>query len=346
MFDTTAPAAPADHSRTSTASRCAYTKRDSGTGAGTFANSTLYIMSRAGAALFGAGDLDEVALYNRALSAATIDEHYASYGTNRRPVARFTITPNRPEPNQTVTFNGSSSSDPDGTITKYEWDLDGNGSYETNTGTTPTATKTYTAERTGRREPAGDGQPDRHRHRDHTSLSSATRPDGRRSRRPRTRRISARRRSFNASASTDPDGTIAKYEWDLDGNGTYETDTGTTKTTTAAVRHGRHHRPSACASPTTAARRRPTTLPVTVNSGGVSNYGDAVLDTAGLVDYWRMGEPPARRSPTARARARHGVDGTTFGVPGAVPAIPTPPPASTASTTTAAPTSTCPARTS
>ena len=26
--------------------------------------------------------------------------------------------------------------------------------------------------------------------------------------------------TFNGSASSDPDGTIAKYEWDLDGNGT------------------------------------------------------------------------------------------------------------------------------
>ena len=37
--------------------------------------------------------------------------------------------------------------------------------------------------------------------------------------------------TFNGSASKDPDGTIAKYEWDLDGNGTYETNTGTTATT-------------------------------------------------------------------------------------------------------------------
>ncbi len=36
---------------------------------------------------------------------------------------------------------------------------------------------------------------------------------------------------FDASTSTDPDGSIVKYEWDLDGNGTYETNTGTTKTT-------------------------------------------------------------------------------------------------------------------
>ena len=37
--------------------------------------------------------------------------------------------------------------------------------------------------------------------------------------------------SFNGSGSADPDGSIAKYEWDLDGNGSYETDTGTTPTT-------------------------------------------------------------------------------------------------------------------
>ena len=32
------------------------------------------------------------------------------------------------------------------------------------------------------------------------------------------------------------------------------------------------------------------TVPLTVNGGGVSNYGDAVLDTPGLVGYWRLGE--------------------------------------------------------
>ena len=38
-----------------------FTKTESGTGAGNFANSSLYFMSRAGASLFGDGDLDEVA---------------------------------------------------------------------------------------------------------------------------------------------------------------------------------------------------------------------------------------------------------------------------------------------
>jgi YD repeat-containing protein len=32
--------------------------------------------------------------------------------------------------------------------------------------------------------------------------------------------------SFDASGSTDPDGTVKRYQWDLDGNGSYETDTG------------------------------------------------------------------------------------------------------------------------
>jgi hypothetical protein len=56
----------------------AYSKGASGTGAGPFANSTLYFMSRAGAGLFGAGDLDEVAIYNQALSAQTIAAHFAA----------------------------------------------------------------------------------------------------------------------------------------------------------------------------------------------------------------------------------------------------------------------------
>jgi uncharacterized protein YkwD len=37
--------------------------------------------------------------------------------------------------------------------------------------------------------------------------------------------------NFDASGSTDPDGAIAKFEWDLDGNGSFETNTGTTATT-------------------------------------------------------------------------------------------------------------------
>src|SRR5436853_3152738 len=38
--------------------------------------------------------------------------------------------------------------------------------------------------------------------------------------------------TFNGSASNDPDGSIAKWEWDLDGNGTYEVSSTTSSSTT------------------------------------------------------------------------------------------------------------------
>jgi hypothetical protein len=43
---------------------------------GNFANSTLNLMCRNGASLFGAGDLDELAVYKTALSEARIEAHY------------------------------------------------------------------------------------------------------------------------------------------------------------------------------------------------------------------------------------------------------------------------------
>jgi hypothetical protein len=54
------------------------TKGSSGTGAGNFANSTLYFMSRGGTTQFAPGTLDEVAIYNTALTATQIAAHYAA----------------------------------------------------------------------------------------------------------------------------------------------------------------------------------------------------------------------------------------------------------------------------
>ncbi|HEX7298614.1 MAG TPA: PKD domain-containing protein [Solirubrobacteraceae bacterium] len=211
----------------------AFTKTASGTGAGNFANSQLYFMSRGASALFGAGVLDEVAIYNRALSATTISDHYdgnTPQGT-QPPTASFTASPASPQTGQTVTFDASASSDPDGTVAKYEWDLDGNGSYETNTNATPTVTRTYPS----------SGPVDVHlrvtdnvgargtstrtvtitNHPPAASFTAAPNPA-----------TAGQAVTFDGSASSDPDGTVAKYEWDLDGNGTYETDTGATATAT------------------------------------------------------------------------------------------------------------------
>jgi hypothetical protein len=56
----------------------AISKGSSGTGAGNFANSTLDFMSRNGSSLFGAGTLDEVAIYKQALSATQVAQHFAA----------------------------------------------------------------------------------------------------------------------------------------------------------------------------------------------------------------------------------------------------------------------------
>lgn len=54
------------------------TKGSSGTGAGNFANSTLYFMSRGGTTQFAPATLDEVAIYDTALTASQIAAHYAA----------------------------------------------------------------------------------------------------------------------------------------------------------------------------------------------------------------------------------------------------------------------------
>ncbi len=60
---------------------------------GPFANSTLYLFSRDGNSLFGAGELQYLAIYDQPLSAATIFQHYYSYGG-----AEATAPPSEPPP--------------------------------------------------------------------------------------------------------------------------------------------------------------------------------------------------------------------------------------------------------
>jgi hypothetical protein len=91
--------------------------------------------------------------------------------------------------------------------------------------------------------------------------------------------------AFDGSASSDPDGTIAKYEWDLDGNGSFETSTGTTAsasriyTAAATLTVGLRVTDNDAAATT-------TTRSLVVNSA----YRTAVLGTAGIVDLWRLDE--------------------------------------------------------
>jgi PKD repeat protein len=212
-----------------------FSKAENGAGAGNFANASLNFMSRAGAGLYGPGDLDEVAIYDRALSLATIIGHYKLAAHNMPPEGSFTATPNPAPTNSTVSFDASGSSDVDGAVAKYEWDLDGNGTYETSTGATPTVTRSYSVpgdRLIGLRVSDAKG-----------ATGTTTRTLTIQNQLPTASFtatpnpvLSGVSTSFNASASKDPDGTIAKYEWDLDGNGSYETTSvGATTTTSYAT---------------------------------------------------------------------------------------------------------------
>ena len=127
---------------------------------------------------------------------------------------------------------------------------------------------------------------------------------------------------FDASASKDLDGTIVKYEWDLDGNGSYETDTGTTPSASrsyasaASINVGL--RVTDNTGNTGSAAR---TLTVEGSGGGSgANYQQSVLGTAGLVDYWRLDESSGSVFADSAGTSPASMLGApTLGVPGGVP---------------------------
>jgi PKD repeat protein len=119
---------------------------------------------------------------------------------------------------QAATFDATDSSDPDGTIVSYAWDLDDDGSFET-TGAHPSVAYATPGRRTVRLRVTDD---------DGASASAvATITVTNQAPRavialPASRKVNADL-AFDGSGSSDPDGSVALYEWDLDGDGSYET---------------------------------------------------------------------------------------------------------------------------
>jgi PGF-CTERM protein len=120
---------------------------------------------------------------------------------------------------ETVQLNASGSTGP---IVTYEWDLDGDGQYDDATGKTTTATfRTPGAKTVGVRVADDDGA---------TVTASETvtvnaAPTAQfavNGSEPEVNRTI----TFDASNSTDVDGTIVSYRWDLDGDGEYDDATG------------------------------------------------------------------------------------------------------------------------
>jgi N,N-dimethylformamidase beta subunit-like, C-terminal/Concanavalin A-like lectin/glucanases superfamily/PKD domain len=292
----------------------AVTQEGKGTGAGAFANSTLYLLSRGAKTLFGSGSLDDLAIYGGDLSAARIAEHFQDNGTDPRPTASFAPSPALPRPGQTVKLNAAASSYSKGSIKKYEWDLNGDGTYETTT-TTPTVTTSYATAQTvnvGLRVTDSNGgweyitQPVRvGEFPPEARLSVAPNPV-----------ITGQGATLNASGSTDQ-GLIKEYRWDLTGKGEYITSTGSTptlKTSFATV--GAHTVGVEVIDER--GLTATTTATVTVLEEGVSDYADAVLDTPGLLHYYPLGEAAGPTIHDGKGTTNGTIAGGTFGLEGAV----------------------------
>jgi PKD repeat protein len=122
----------------------------------------------------------------------------------------------------------SESSDADGTLASQAWDLDDDGQFDDGIGVT--AVRSFSKRGTylvHLRAIDNDGVSS---FATHTVDVSNRAPVAAFTVDPQTV-VTGEPSHFDAACSSDPDGTIKSYMWDLDGNGTFETDTGTTPTT-------------------------------------------------------------------------------------------------------------------
>jgi subtilisin-like proprotein convertase family protein len=123
-----------------------------------------------------------------------------------------------------ATLDGSTSDDPDGgAITSYEWETDGDDDFNDYTGPQPSVYFATPGSHTVKlRVTDGDGA---QRTATTTLNVIATTPPSPAFVATPNPVLAGQPVAFDAGGSTD-DGTIVRYEWDLDGNGSYETDGG------------------------------------------------------------------------------------------------------------------------
>ena len=138
------------------------------------------------------------------------------------PTASFVYSPTNPAVNEVVYFNASESSDDDGTIVAYNWDLgDGSSTSGINITHTYTGAGTYTVLLVVTDDSGNTGSTS-----NTVSVGENESPTASFVYSPSNPAVDEDIH-FNASDSSDPDGTIESYEWDFGDN---TTDTGETVT--------------------------------------------------------------------------------------------------------------------
>jgi PKD repeat protein len=138
---------------------------------------------------------------------------------NGPPVAALTITPNPVGASTPVTLNASASTDPNGDPLRYSWDLNGDRRYGDATGAVQT--RTFTSPGTFRvgvrvSDPGGSSSEAVQ----FVTVLQNKPPVVTLSASPATPAVGAPV-TFTATAS-DPDGTLAAIDWDIDGDGQFD----------------------------------------------------------------------------------------------------------------------------
>ena len=142
-------------------------------------------------------------------------------------IASFSATPETLRPGELASFDASATTDTGGaSIARYRWDLDGDGSFETDTGTDPHAARTYVLPGTltvrlrvlGSNGDTSDAE---------RVLTVTNQPPVAVLTASAKSVFLGRTVTLDGSRSFDPDGQVTRFEWDRNGDGTFETDTGT-----------------------------------------------------------------------------------------------------------------------
>ncbi len=148
---------------------------------------------------------------------------------NLFPVAILNAEPTVGVAPLTVLFDASGSYDPDGEIVKYEWDWEGDGVYDSASSSDPTTQ--FTFELVGVYNPKLRVTDDREATSEVSATVTVEKPT------PNEPPVANLKSdvsygsapltvTLDASESYDPDGIIVKYEWDWEGDGIWEYDSG------------------------------------------------------------------------------------------------------------------------